>query len=71
MWITPCGRVTADPARWQHYGNSPAGTRFADLSQINLQNVADLQVAWTYRTGEFAEGASEQQNTPLQVGSLL
>ena len=64
-------RVTADPARWQHYGNSPAGTRFADLSQINLQNVADLQVAWTYRTGEFAEGASEQQNTPLQVGSLL
>lgn len=64
-------RVTADPSRWQHYGNSPAGTRYADLAQIDRNNVGNLQVAWTFRTGEFAEGASEQQNTPLQVGNLL
>ncbi|MCD9029129.1 membrane-bound PQQ-dependent dehydrogenase, glucose/quinate/shikimate family [Luteimonas sp. BDR2-5] len=64
-------QVTASPERWQHYGNSPAGTRYVDIAQIDRDNVAGLEVAWTYRTGEFAEGASEQQNTPLQVGELL
>ena len=58
-------------ADWSHYGSNPAGTRFSPHAQINKDNVDQLQVAWTYRTGEIAEGASEYQNTPIQVGDTL
>ncbi|EGH19383.1 quinate dehydrogenase, partial [Pseudomonas savastanoi pv. glycinea str. race 4] len=32
---------------WAHWGNTPAGNRFAALDQINKSNVDKLQVAWT------------------------
>lgn len=28
-------------------------------------------MAWTYRTGEIAEGASESQNTPIQIADTV
>lgn len=59
------------PLDWRHYGRTAAGTRFVPARQIDQDNVADLEVAWSYRTGEMAEGASEFQNTPLQVGDLV
>ncbi len=37
---------------WRHYGGDPGGSRYSELAQINLQNVKDLKVAWTYDTGE-------------------
>src|SRR5262249_4513411 len=38
---------SADTSRtdWRNYGNTKAGTRFAQLDQINAQNVKDLKVA--------------------------
>jgi len=63
--------VNDGSANWAHYGYGPKGTRFAPYTQIDKQNVDQLQVAWTYRTGEVAEGASEAQNTPLQVGDTI
>ncbi|EJT85941.1 membrane-bound PQQ-dependent dehydrogenase [Pseudomonas putida S11] len=56
---------------WQHYGRTPTGTRFAPLEQITPENVSNLQVAWTFRTGEIADVGSENQNTPIQVGDTL
>lgn len=58
-------------SRWQYYGRSPAGTRFAPETQITPANVKRLKVAWTFRTGEIADGASEDQNTPIQIGDTL
>ena len=58
-------------ANWAHYANGLAGTRFAPFTQIDRQNVGQLQVAWSYRMGELAEGASESQNTPLQIGDTV
>ncbi|HEY0212001.1 MAG TPA: membrane-bound PQQ-dependent dehydrogenase, glucose/quinate/shikimate family [Paenirhodobacter sp.] len=58
-------------ANWEFYGNDPAGTRFAAIDQINKDNVKDLQVAWQFRSGELAEGASESQNTPSQIGDTV
>lgn len=58
-------------ANWAHYGYGPKGTRFAPYTQIDKANVDQLQVAWTYRSGELAEGASESQNTPLQIGDTI
>ena len=60
---------------WEHYGNTPGASRFAALDQINRDNVNELQVAWTYRTGDVpmspgGNGAEDQQ-TPLQVGNRV
>lgn len=52
---------------WPSYGNDPGGSRYSPLDQINAENVAGLEVAWTYRTGQ---GGSFKA-TPLQVGELL
>lgn len=65
----PAAEASAAPGvtDWRFYGNSPGGTRFAEVQQINLENVADLKEAWTYRTGV----PYDFKMTPLQVGELL
>ena len=37
---------------WRSYGGSEDGTQFSALRQINRSNVKELQVAWTYPTGD-------------------
>ncbi|ALM87015.1 glucose dehydrogenase [Bordetella sp. N] len=58
---------------WAHYGRTPAGTRFAPLDQITPQNVAGLQLAWTYRTGEIPRPEKREGFvvTPLHVNGML
>jgi len=60
---------------WSSYGRTPEGDRFAAIDQITRDNVKELQVAWTFRTGDTpisptGNGAEDQQ-TPLQVGNTL
>ena len=52
---------------WPSYGNTPGGSRYSPLDEINTRTVKNLEVAWTYRTG--VGGAFKA--TPLQVGELL
>ncbi len=57
-----------------HYGNSSNNDRFAALDQINVDNVNQLQVAWTFRTGDVPQSTgagAEDQTTPLQVGDKV
>jgi len=61
----------AGESRWQYYGRTPAGTRFAPEAKINTGNVDQLKVAWTFRTGEIAGPGSENQNTPVQIGDAV
>ena len=67
------GTQTATPAGppqiidWRHYGNSPGGTRFAELTQIDTSNVDRLQEAWRFRT----RVPFDFKGTPLQVGASL
>ncbi|KNC06548.1 quinate dehydrogenase [Klebsiella sp. RIT-PI-d] len=60
---------------WDNYGRTPGGDRFAAIDQITRDNVKDLQVAWTFRTGDTPESptgnGAEDQQTPLQVGNTL
>ena len=32
------------------------GTKYSPLTQINKQNIADLEVAWEYHTGDLPTG---------------
>ncbi|MBP2170772.1 quinate dehydrogenase (quinone) [Erwinia toletana] len=56
---------------WRHYGRTPAGTRYATAEQITPENVANLDVAWTYRTGEVPEGPQAHVVTPLFANGML
>lgn len=60
-----------DGQDWTGYGRTPAGDRFAPYSQITPENVNQLKVAWTFRTGDYAFGGAENQNTPLKVGEMI
>ena len=42
---------SAPDAGWPNYGNDAGGARYSTASQINRENVAQLKLAWTYRTG--------------------
>ena len=53
---------------WRVAGGDPGNTRFSPLDQINTTNVARLQVAWTYHTGD---GPGEIQATPIVVDGAL
>lgn len=57
------------PANWTSYGRTTAGLRYSPFDQINRDNVKDLDVAWTYRTGRGDIGFD--QNTPLQIDHLV
>ncbi|MFG5777513.1 membrane-bound PQQ-dependent dehydrogenase, glucose/quinate/shikimate family [Comamonas sp. J-3] len=57
--------------RWTQYGRDADSTRFAPFDQIKPENVNQLEVAWTYRTGAQTGGGNEDQNTPIQVGDSV
>jgi quinate dehydrogenase (quinone) len=56
---------------WPAWGRTPAGTRFAPLTQITPANVSALKVAWTYRTGDIPKDPSAFVTTPLHVNGKL
>ena len=62
--------TTAD---WIAYGHDAAGTRHSPAAQITRENVSGLQVAWTYRTGDYGVGqsAARFETTPLLVDGTL
>ena len=61
----------SDGNDWTAYGRNTHGERFAQFEQINKANVKDLQVAWTFRTGDLAINGSEYQGTPLKVDDTV
>ncbi|HUK90260.1 MAG TPA: pyrroloquinoline quinone-dependent dehydrogenase [Blastocatellia bacterium] len=61
---------------WPAYGRDAGGERFSPLNQINLDNVKNLKVAWTFRTGDVSDGsktlvASQFESTPIMVDGTL
>ena len=60
-----------EPDQWVGFGRTPSGEQFAPYSQINAENVKNLEVAWTFHTGDITGNGSENQNTPLQIGNIL
>ncbi|MCD9028368.1 membrane-bound PQQ-dependent dehydrogenase, glucose/quinate/shikimate family [Luteimonas sp. BDR2-5] len=56
---------------WPAWGRNTAGNRYAQFDQIHRGNVADLEVAWTYRTGDLAVDGAEYQVTPLKIDDTM
>lgn len=41
-------------ADWAHYLGDPSSNQYSTLNQINTENVHELELAWTYDTGDSA-----------------
>ncbi|HCF3424958.1 TPA: membrane-bound PQQ-dependent dehydrogenase, glucose/quinate/shikimate family [Pseudomonas aeruginosa] len=60
------------PIDWAAYSRDTMGIRYSPFTQINRNNVKDLQLAWTYRTGRDQTDPNKvDQNTPLQIENAL
>ncbi|TCW33763.1 glucose/quinate/shikimate family membrane-bound PQQ-dependent dehydrogenase [Gulbenkiania mobilis] len=63
------------PRDWSAYGHSGYGDRYAPLSQITPANVARLERAWEFHTGDFKGSGDpdEMANevTPLKANGML
>ncbi len=62
----------ARDGEWRYYGGDPGSTRYAPLDQINRDNVADLEVAWRWKSDNF--GPRPEFNyrlTPLMADGVL
>jgi len=53
---------------WPAHGRDSGATRYSPLDQINRANVAKLERAWTYHTGEAQRSL---ESTPIFVDNVL
>jgi glucose dehydrogenase len=51
---------------WPTYGHDPGAARYSPLKQINTENVARLQRAWTFHTGKPGS-----EGIPIVVGGVM
>ena len=55
---------------WGIYRGDQRSNQFSSLEQINRENVEELEVAWTYRTGDATDRSAIQSN-PIIIDGLL
>ncbi len=68
--------VLAFSQNWPYYGGDQAGSRYSPLTGITRTNVANLQVAWEWKTGEaplpeFKTTPGMFEVTPLEIDGVL
>ncbi len=62
--------ASLDYSEWQTFGGTKDAARYVSHTQINKYNVKDLQVAWTFETGDATE-RSQIQCQPIVVDGVL
>ena len=67
--LTPAAPISLEPfGRWTRSQGDNGARRYSSLTQITKENVRDLEMAWTYRSGD---GAANIQCTPIIVDGML
>ena len=67
----PCGA-----GDWAAYGGDAGGRRFSEAASVTPANVASLDIAWTFHTGELGAGLARRDKltfeaTPILIGRTL
>jgi quinoprotein glucose dehydrogenase len=70
------GQKGGKVVEWPAYGNDQGGTKYSPLAQVNRDNVARLQTAWQWKTGEgplpqFGTNPGAFENTPIMIDNVL
>lgn len=67
-------QVPTHAGDWTAYGRTAQGDRHSPLTQITPENVAELEVAWRFRTGELGRatgGKVKLETTPLVFEGVM
>lgn len=56
---------------WDTYLGDSARTHYSELTQITRDNVSQLELAWSYDSGELREGDSTMYTSPLITDGVL
>ena len=67
----PGSPSAAQNTDWDTYLGDVARRHYSALDQITPENVADLEVVWTYDSGELRPGNSTMYTSPLVVDGVL
>ncbi|MGK6352552.1 outer membrane protein assembly factor BamB family protein [Parapedobacter sp. DT-150] len=65
--LTGCMPTPVNDAQWKEYLGGPDRNHYSSLRQIDTSNVAALQVAWVYHTGD----SGQVQCNPIVVDDVL
>src|SRR6202789_409012 len=62
-----------EPQNWLTYSGGYAGNRYSALTQIDRNNVKNLQMKWVYHPiyQKTAKNQSKMENTPLVVDGIM
>jgi len=72
--VTSCSTndTVEDYSTWAYYAGTKEGNRYSSNDQINVDNVAHLQISWTYSTNDKdPANRSEIQCNPIVVDGIL
>jgi quinoprotein glucose dehydrogenase len=70
--ILPSSLASADDGGdWQHFGSDLGGSQYSPLNQIDRSNVAELEPVWTHRSGDYKDGKTSLQVTPIHANGML
>lgn len=68
LFLVSCDEEKSVPGSgWEEYLGGPDRNHYADYDQVNLSNVAQLEVAWEYHTGD----SGQVQCNPIIVDGVL
>lgn len=70
---TPLGAIArvSDDLSWRHTGGDAGQTRYSSIGQLTPQNVAHLDVAWTYHTGDMERHSGLMKETRAQATPII
>ena len=70
-WACVAPAQSAPDSGWPNYGNDAGGTRYSAARQIDRTNVAQLKVAWTYRTGAMQQQTEMIRKAAFEATPIL
>src|SRR5258706_10936482 len=71
--LAPAALSAQSPNDWWAYAHDQLGSRYSPLTQLTRANVAQLTVAWTFRTGEMeaTRRPAKFEATPLVIDGVM
>jgi quinoprotein glucose dehydrogenase len=73
--LPACGTSPLDhggpTAEWSAFAGGKGGPRYSTLTQINRDNVDELELVWEHRSGDFHVGDAEHAGTSFQASPVI
>ncbi len=66
------GDLNHDYSSWAHYGGTPDGSRYSELTEINKDNVKSLREVWRFSSRDKDQNnRSQNQCNPIIIDTIL